>query len=146
MTEAEQKQLYDGVLESIGAPGCYASALGMTVDRLDRDGAEGHFTAARELCNPFGILHGGAFYTAMDQLTGMAVISAAGRAAVTLDSNVSYLKPVPMGERVICRAACVHMGGTVAVYEAKCYGEDGALRCAGVFHYFLTKPLEKPEK
>ena len=77
----------------------------------------------------------------MDQLAGMAT-AATGRGGVTLDANVSYLKSARAGETVRCKLEAVHIGKSVAVYEAKCFGEDGALQATGTFHLFFLKPVE----
>lgn len=145
MTDEEQKALYAHIMEGSGRPGQFSATLGMAFDRLDENGAEGHFLAVRELCNPFGIVHGGVYYAMMDQLAGMAACST-GRGAVTLDCSVNYLKSARLGDRVTCRVEPVRVGNTVAVYEGKCFGADGTLQCTGTFQLFLTKPLEDMEK
>lgn len=41
-----------------------------------------------------------------------------------------------------CKLEAVHIGKSVAVYEAKCFGEDGELQATGTFHLFFLKPVE----
>lgn len=142
MTEAERNELYVQIMEGSSTPVQFSTTVGLVFDRLDPTGAEGHFLAAKELCNPFGIVHGGVYYTLMDQLAGMAA-SSSGRGAVTLNANVSYLRAARVGDVVRCRLTAVHLGGTVAVYRGECRGEDGTLFCTGEFHLFLKKPLEE---
>ena len=83
----------------------------------------------QELCNPLGIAHGGAYYTLMDQLMGMAA-ACSGRGGVTLDCSVNYLKSARLGDTVRCVVESVHVGRSVAVYDAKCYGATGRSCCA----------------
>ena len=142
MTEAEQKALCAQIMEDSVAPVQFSTMVGLAFDRLDQTGAEGHFVATKELCNPFGIVHGGVYYTLMDQLAGMAACSS-GRGAVTLDANVSYLRAARVGDVVRCRLSAVHLGSTVVVYRGECRGEDETLFCTGEFHLFLKNPLEE---
>ena len=136
-----QQEFYQYILEGSSAPGQFSSLAGLVFDKLDETGAEGHFEAVKELCNPFGIVHGGVYYTLMDQLAGMAA-SSTGQGAVTLDCNVSYLKSAKLGETVHCRVEPVHVGRSIGVYEGKCYNDDGQLQCTGTFHMFFLGNLE----
>lgn len=138
MTEQE---LIEGILEHNRNSSYFSDSLGIEYDKISRDVCECHLTAEKKLCNPFHILHGGVYYTVMDQLAGsMAALT--GKAGVTLDSSVNYMKSARLGETVRCRMESVHIGRSIGVYEAKCYGEDGALQCSGTFHIFFTQPIE----
>ena len=141
MTQQEQKQLYETIMQGSSAPGQFSALAGLVFDKLDETGVEGHFEARKELCNPFGIVHGGVYYTLMDQMAGMAACST-GRGAVTLDCNVSYLQSARMGDTVRCRVEPVRVGRSIGVYEAKCYGERGELQCTGTFHMFFLGELD----
>ena len=138
MTEQE---LIEGILEHNRNSAYFSDSLGIEYDKISRDVCECHLTAEKKLCNPFHILHGGVYYTVMDQLAGsMAALT--GKTGVTLDSSVNYMKSARLGETVRCRMESVHIGRSIGVYEAKCYGEDGALQCSGTFHIFFTQPIE----
>lgn len=138
MTEQE---LIEGILEHNRNSSYFSDSLGIEYDKISRDVCECHLTAEKKLCNPFHILHGGVYYTVMDQLAGsMAALT--GKAGVTMDSSVNYMKSARLGETVRCRMESVHIGRSIGVYEAKCYGEDGALQCSGTFHIFFTQPIE----
>ncbi|HBK03936.1 MAG TPA: hypothetical protein DDY87_06090 [Clostridiales bacterium] len=141
MTEQEQQVLYRQIMEGSSQPGWFSTQLKIVYDHLDGRSAEGHIVAEKEHCNPFNIVHGGVYYTLMDQLAGMAA-AATGRGGVTLDANVSYLRSARAGETVCCRLEAVHIGKSVAVYDAKCFGENGELQATGTFHLFFLKPVE----
>ena len=117
MTEQEQQVLCRRIVEGASQPGWFSNQLKIVYDHLDSRSAEGHIVAEKEHCNPFNIVHGGVYYTLMDQLAGMAT-AATGRGGVTLDANVSYLKSARAGEMVRCKLEAVHIGKSVAVYEA----------------------------
>ena len=136
-----EQKLIEGILEHNRNGAYFSDSLGIEYDKISRDVCECHLTAEKKLCNPFHILHGGVYYTMMDQLAGsMAALT--GKAGVTLDSSVNYMKSAHLGETVRCRMESVHIGRSIGVYEAKCYGEDGALQCSGTFHIFFTQPIE----
>lgn len=138
MTEQE---LIEGILEHNRNGAYFSDSLGIEYDKISRDVCECHIKAEKKLCNPFHILHGGVYYTVMDQLAGsMAALT--GKAGVTMDSSVNYMKSARLGETVRCRMESVHIGRSIGVYEAKCYGEDGTLQCTGTFHIFFTQPIE----
>ena len=88
MTEQEQQALCRRIMEGASQPGWFSNQLKIVYDHLDSRSAEGHIVAEKEHCNPFNIVHGGVYYTLMDQLAGMAT-AATGRGGVTLDANVS---------------------------------------------------------
>lgn len=142
MTEVEQQEFFQYILNRSNTQGKFSTLEGIHYDTLDLTGAEGHFVATQPLCNPFGIVHGGVYYTVMDQLAGM-MASATGRGAVTLDCSVSYLKSAKLGETVYCRAKPIHVGRSVGVYEAECVSGDGVLQCKGTFHMFFLGDVAK---
>ncbi|MBR1780486.1 MAG: hypothetical protein IJ751_03685 [Oscillospiraceae bacterium] len=78
MTETEMQRLADLMLERSGKPGYFSSKVGNRYTELSVEGGVGYVTATRDNCNPLGILHGGVYYTLMDQLTGMAAGAPAG--------------------------------------------------------------------
>lgn len=141
MTEQEQQAFYQQIIERSSQQEWFAPMLEIQYDHLDSKSAEAHFVAKRKHCNPFGIVHGGAYYTLMDQMAGMAA-SATGRGGVTLDCSVSYLKSAHEGDTVRCRLDAIRLGHAIAVYEAKCFGENGELQAVGTFHLFFLKPAE----
>ncbi len=139
MTEQE---LINGILEHNRQGSYFSDSLGIEYDHIGRDYCECHLTAEKRLCNPLHILHGGVYYTVMDQIAGtMAALT--GKAGVTMDSSVNYLRAAKLGDTIRCKVESVHIGRSVGVYEARCYGEDGTLQCTGTFHLFFTRPIEE---
>lgn len=145
MTQEEQQTLWKKVVKRSSSPEYFAGHLGMVYDRLDDRSAEGHIKAEPQLCNPFGILHGGVYYSLMDQLSGM-LVAAAGWGGVTIDCSVNYIRSAKVGDTVRSHVEAVHVGRSVAVYEGKCWDEAGTLLCTGTFHLFILGPLEQIAK
>lgn len=136
MTQEERQEFYQKILNRSNEPGRFSSNNGIRYDELDLEHATGHFVATPDLCNPFGICHGGAYYTLMDQLAGM-LAGATGRGAVTMNCSVSYLTAAKQGDTVRCVVKPVKVGRSVGVYRAECFGEAGELQCEGTFHMFF---------
>lgn len=142
MTEQEQQAFYQTIIDRCATPGHFSALLGLQCDSLTPRRAEGHVEVTEPLCNPLGIAHGGVYFTLMDQLSGMAA-SSTGTAGVTLDCSVNYLKSARKGDTVRCVVESVHLGRSVGVYDAKCWGQGGELLCTGTFHLFFVRPLEE---
>lgn len=138
MTQQEQRELEQNILEYSRTPGYFSALVGLEYESISVRGGVGYVTATKELCNPYGILHGGVYYTLMDQLAGMAACCS-GQAAVTLDANINYIRSARLGDRVKCELTAVHVGRSVIVYDAKCTGPDGRLQATGCLHLFLTE-------
>lgn len=136
-----QTTLYDRLIERSRRPGHFTSEMGLNVTSIRHFVAEGEITPGPAQCNPRGILHGGALYTIMDHLAGLAACTT-GRGCVTLDTSVNYLRSVPAGQTLYCTAEVVKPGSNVTVVSARVYGEDGKTLCSGSFTYFMLEPLE----
>ena len=139
MTEQE---LIDGILQHNRNGNYFSDLLGIEYDTITKDVCECHLKVEKKLCNPFHIMHGGVYYTVMDQLAGsMAALT--GKGGVTIDTSVNYIRSAKLGDTVRCRVESVNIGRSIDVYEGKCYGEDGRLQCTGTFHLFFTQPIEE---
>ena len=98
-------ELIEGILEHNRNSAYFSDSLGIVYDKISRDVCECHLTAEKKLCNPFHILHGGVYYTVMDQLAGsMAALT--GKAGDAGQQRELYEvrppgrdRPLPHGER-----------------------------------------------
>ena len=61
--------------------------------------------------NYFGNAHGGYLFTLCDQVAGLVAIST-GDYAVTLQSNINYLKAGHLSDQLKIEGLCVHNGKT----------------------------------
>jgi uncharacterized protein (TIGR00369 family) len=107
----------------------FARNLGMTLTRLDRDGASGTLTVDEPRSNSIGILHGGAIMTFGDTLGALSTIAnlPPGMMTSTLESKTNFLAPIRVGD--IARATCVplHRGSTTMVWQTSITRGDGKL-------------------
>lgn len=124
--------------------------------RIDRDNAFMHHNHIRveptgpdsaravldivpESRNPFGMLHGGAFYTLADCACGR-VSRMDGRKYVTLQGGLNFLKGVS-GGRVSAQARVRHRGRTTCLVEVEITNEAGVLLAKGDFTFFCVGTL-----
>ena len=92
--------------------------------------------------NPYGMAHGGTYYSLADMTTG-AVARSDGRRHVTLNASCSYLRAAQEGE-LICKARCIHAGKKTTLCEAKVYDDKGTLCFTGQFTYFCIAEKGEP--
>ncbi|MFC7177162.1 hydroxyphenylacetyl-CoA thioesterase PaaI [Halosegnis marinus] len=101
----------------------YCAFLGITLASLAPGAARTRLTVAEKHLNFHGTPHGGAIYSLAD--AAFAAASNAGdRTAVALETNISYLEAVEVGETITATAAETHDGGRTAEYEIEV--TDGA--------------------
>lgn len=87
------------------------------------------FTAPPTFANMRGTLQGGLAAGFLDEVMGAAVYFASkGRLQLTLDINLSLLRPIPLGE-LTAKARVVRSGTRVAFVESELFAPDGTL-CA----------------
>lgn len=92
--------------------------------------------------NPYGIVHGGLFYTMADTATGVTAMKYM-ESPVTLDSEFHFLGNVSSGVVTAC-SEVIRAGKHVMWLRARVESEDGKLLAEGTFTYYSGK--KKPEK
>lgn len=82
-----------------------------------------------EMQNIFGMLHGGAVFSLLDEAFQLAC-NAHGEIAVALQLNIYYLAPAEMDARLIAEAKETNATRKTALYDALVYQEADAKRIA----------------
>ena len=89
--------------------------------------------------NPVGVMHGGALSGALDIAMGSLTFYMAGEFVTpTINLNVSFLRPVPVGKRLFVESTCLSCGKTMAYATAKAWlegQEDKILGSAAGTYY-----------
>jgi uncharacterized protein (TIGR00369 family) len=100
--------------------------LGIRSRSLGDGHAEVEMDADSRLHNAMGILHGGVLLDLADVVMGVALATVAeeGETFSTLQSSVSYLRPVKAG-RLVAAARVVHRGRTVGHLECEVRDAEG---------------------
>lgn len=106
----------------------------MEVSHLERDRAVVALDIVPDSLNPYGALHGGAYYTMAD-CAGGAACRTDGRYYVTLHGSLDFLHAARSG-RVEAEARVRHRGRTTCLVEVEITGEGGSLLARGSFNFF----------
>jgi acyl-CoA thioesterase len=105
----------DEVRERIDAdPFC--ETLGIELVSLDAGSARTALTVTEDLLNFHGTPHGGAIYSLADAAFA-AASNSHGETAFALETNISYLDAVEVGETLTATAEETHLAGATAEYE-----------------------------
>ncbi|PSQ61343.1 MAG: phenylacetic acid degradation protein PaaD [Halobacteriales archaeon SW_9_67_25] len=102
----------------------YCDVLGIEVTDLAPGQAQTELTVTDELVNFHGTPHGGALYSLADAAFA-AASNSHGRTAVALETNISYLEAVDVGETLTATAEETHAAGRTAEYEVVVTDEGG---------------------
>ena len=83
-------------------------------------------TVRPEMCNGFGIAHGGISYSFADSALAFASNSH-GRHAVSIETSISHLKPLRVDDSIIATAEEKSCSNKIAIYDVRVEKENGEL-------------------
>jgi len=95
--------------------------IGGEVLGIDPDGARARVAMREELAQPFGIMHGGVYSSAIEGLCSLATAAAVwddGMIAVGQAINVNFVRPVSEGVAEV-RARARHRGRTTWLWDVE---------------------------
>jgi uncharacterized protein (TIGR00369 family) len=97
--------------------------------------------AKDEMCNLYGMLHGGAIATILDSSCGIAVGSLlkSGEIVVTVDMRINFISNLK-GGYLIGEGEVVHRGKQTGIVEAKVRDESGNLVAVGMSTHLICLP------
>ncbi|MGI9155577.1 MAG: PaaI family thioesterase [Marmoricola sp.] len=103
--------------------------------------AEVDFDAPESFGNLMGNVQGGFVAAMLDAAASSALMATLGpdELAPTLELNVSYLRPVPVG-RLVGRGRVVHRGGTIGFLAGELYDEDGQVLATATATVRIIRP------
>lgn len=82
----------------------------------------------REMCNPFGNIHGGMMSLVIDEAIGWAIVSLEAEGHYTSVSlNIDFLYAAAEGERITAHATIIRHGKKIINSEVHVYNEKGVL-------------------
>jgi acyl-CoA thioesterase len=82
-----------------------------------------------EMCNGFGIAHGGITYSLADSALAFASNSH-GQHAVSIETSISHIKPLKAGDTIRALAEEISKTNRFAIYDVSIQDEHGALVAA----------------
>ena len=104
----------------------YAKKLGLVLVEVDEGYALVEMKFTEDMENVFGMAHGGAIFSLIDEAFGAAANSH-GTVALALNVNVTYIQPPSPGETLRAMAVEVDRSETASTCEIRVLGEDGQL-------------------
>lgn len=114
------------IIDQMMAKDGYTAWLGATRLQEGEGFCTLQMTIRKEMCNGFGIAHGGITFSLADSALAFASNSH-GQQAVSIETSISYLKPLYEGDTIIAAAKEINLGKSIAVYEVQIKKQDGAL-------------------
>ena len=109
---------------------------GMKIVKMDKGYAEAELDYNAAHNNFMGTVHGGAISILADIAAGTSIISF-GKMCVTLNANVTFVKPVREG-KIKAVANAVHCSRQMGTSEVRVYNEDNTLVCFCSYVMFIT--------
>ncbi|MFC7058626.1 hydroxyphenylacetyl-CoA thioesterase PaaI [Halovenus salina] len=94
----------------------FCETLGIELAGLEPGSARTELTVTDDLLNFHGTPHGGAIYSLADAAFA-AASNSHGDTALALETNISYLDAVEVGETLTATAEETHLAGATAEYE-----------------------------
>ena len=87
--------------------------------------------------NPYGITHGGLIYALADTACGVHVFSKTNKKAVTLNSQINFLKP-GTGSKLIAKTEDIKTGKNISVIRCNIYDEkEQLISTCDCTYYFI---------
>ncbi|MFC5630453.1 MULTISPECIES: PaaI family thioesterase [Streptococcus] len=87
--------------------------------------------------NYYGNAHGGYLFTLCDQISGL-VSRSLGANAVTLQSNINYLRAAHLGDVLTVEGRCIHNGRTTKIVDTVVANDKGDVITKASFTMFVT--------
>ncbi len=110
----------------------FAKVLGLEVTHLAPDRIEARMQVRPDMCNPMGVLHGGAAMSLADTLGALGAIANLPEGAggtTTLESKTNFIGPAKSGEWVIAVCTPLHVGRRTSVWQTRTTTEAGKTVC-----------------
>ncbi len=123
--ESEGEETFEAIRRGVEREP-HARNLGIRLVDLKRGWAVTEMEFSADMKNVFGMAHGGAIFSLIDEAFGAAANSW-GTVALALNVNVTYVRPPSPGEILRAEAVEVDRSETASTCEIRVLGEDGQL-------------------
>jgi len=115
--------------------------LGVKIEEVAPGYAKVSLTVEEKHMNAAGVCQGGVIFTLADLAFALASNSH-GKMALGLDVSISYLRAVPLGERLVAEAFERHLGGRTGLYTLIVKDSQGReVAFAKAMAYRFDKPF-----
>ena len=110
-------EIKSSIFEQVEREG-YSKKLGLKLIELDEGHAVVEMTPAKEDTNIFGMIHGGAIFSLMDEAFQVSCNSY-GVMAVALSVNVIFHNPPKQGSKLLAESNEIHRSHKTATYDIR---------------------------
>ena len=108
----------------------FSKWLGIEIIEAEKGKCKLKMLVREEMCNGFGIIHGGITFSFADSALAFAA-NAHGRLSVALECSISYPNPVNIGDTLFAEASEVSLSNKIGIYNIPVTNQNGDL--VGVF-------------
>ena len=106
----------------------FAMLLGMEVTAHSKERIDAKLVVRPEICNPLGVLHGGAIMSLADTMGAMGAsrnLPEGANGTTTLESKTNFIGPAKVGDTVLAVCTPVHIGRRTSIWQTKITTEAG---------------------
>jgi len=125
MKMEDKDKIFDAIIKRVREEP-YAKKMGMELIKLDEGYSKVKMEFKGDMENIFGMAHGGAIFSLIDEAFETAANSH-GTAAVALSMNITYIKPASPGDVLYAEAKEVSRSGRIGTYTINVENEGGNL-------------------
>lgn len=115
----------------------FTKHLGLEFTELTKEKAVAKIPFSKELCNPYGSLHGGVLYSVADIVCGTLACTC-GKYCTTVEGNMQYLNPAINTNYIICEAKITKTGAHKVFVTCEVKTDDGTLTDTANFTFYKT--------
>ena len=108
----------------------FSKWLGIEIIEVEKGKCKLKMPIRDEMCNGFGIIHGGITFSFADSALAFAA-NTHGRLSVALECSISYPNPVKIGDTLFAEANEVSLSNKIGIYNIPVINQNGDL--VGVF-------------
>lgn len=119
----------------------FESFFNLEIDELQEGKSIYKIQTSKKHTNRYEYVHGGTLSSICDVAMGAACITL-GKKVVTIDMNISYLKPTPNNTILTAIGEVVSRGNTIIHTSGKILDEEGQLLVRSQGTYYITGDFE----
>jgi acyl-CoA thioesterase len=112
------------IVEMMMAQDAFSQLLGMELLSIDKGSCVLRCQVTNSMTNGFGIAHGGITYSLADSALAFAS-NAYGTHCFSVDTNISHLKKVKLGDVLTANCTESHRGKRTGVYVVEIQNQEG---------------------
>jgi uncharacterized protein (TIGR00369 family) len=108
-------------ITTTATPSAFMQAAGLVLDKIEASHVTGWIDLGAEHHQPWGLVHGGVYATAIESAASVGASTAAqehGRVAVGVNNNTNFLRSMTEG-RVTVDARAIQQGRTQQLWEVR---------------------------